>query len=160
MTETTGRLRDLVAGATMTAIGVAVILEARTYQIGSLTRMGPGYMPVVLGIVLAAVGVAIAAKPWLVAPAPEARQDRPEHTITGPLDLRGGAAIVASVVAFIVLGAYAGLVPATFACVFIAAMGDRSRSMRQNLVLAAVVTVLGVGLFSYGLKVAFPLFRW
>ncbi|WP_333823920.1 tripartite tricarboxylate transporter TctB family protein [Pinisolibacter sp.] len=160
MTETTGRLRDVLAGATMTVIGLAVVFEARTYQIGSLTRMGPGYLPVVLGGVLAGIGVVIALRAWASDRIDVHTSDRPGHTVAGPLDLRGGAAIVAGVLAFIALGAWAGLVPATFACVLIAALGDRSHGWRRALTLAAVVTVLGVGLFSFGLKVSFPLFRW
>ncbi|MEJ0045599.1 MAG: hypothetical protein WDN04_05275 [Rhodospirillales bacterium] len=38
---------------------------------------------------------------------------------------RGWICIVASVLAFVVLGKYGGLLPATFAIVFIAALGDR-----------------------------------
>lgn len=160
MSETTGRLRDVLAGTTMTIIGLAVVLEARTYQIGSLTRMGPGYMPLVLGGALAGIGVIITLKAWASDRPDVHAMDRPGHTIAGPLDLRGGAAIVVAVLAFIVLGAWAGLVPATFACVLIAALGDRSHGWRRALTLATVVTVLGVGLFSFGLKVSFPLFRW
>ena len=52
------------------------------------------------------------------------------------------------------------MAPATFACVFVSALGDRTATLKSSLVLAAGVTVFGVLLFSYLLKVPFPIFRW
>jgi len=45
-------------------------------------------------------------------------------------------------------------------CVFVSALGDRTATLKGSAVLAAVVTVAGCLLFSYVLKVAFPLYRW
>ena len=52
------------------------------------------------------------------------------------------------------------MVPATFACVLIPALGDRAATVKGSAILAAGVTVFGVALFSYVLKIPFPLFRW
>lgn len=62
--------------------------------------------------------------------------------------------------AFILLGKYGGLVPATFALVFIAAMGDRQHTVRSAALLAVGVTILGIAVFSWALQLQFPLFRW
>jgi hypothetical protein len=51
-------------------------------------------------------------------------------------------------------------VPATFLSVFIAAMGDRSTSVRASALLATGITIVGVLIFIYGLKMTFPLFTW
>jgi hypothetical protein len=72
-------------------------------------------------------------------------------------DIRGAACIVCGVLAFLILGAYAGLVPATVGCVFVAALGDRSMSVRGAIVLSVGITVFTVALFVYGLNVQFPL---
>ena len=61
---------------------------------------------------------------------------------------------------FVVFGVYGGLVPATFLSVFIAAMGDRTNSIRDAVILAAGVTLAGVLIFVYGLSMTFPLFTW
>jgi heme A synthase len=65
-----------------------------------------------------------------------------------------------SPVLFIVFGHFFGMIPATFACVFIAALGDRNATWMGTIVLSTVVTVLGVGLFSYFLQVPMPILTW
>jgi len=52
--------RDYYAGALMMLIGLIVVNEGRTYQLGTLQRMGPGYFPVVLGALLVLLGILIA----------------------------------------------------------------------------------------------------
>jgi hypothetical protein len=64
------------------------------------------------------------------------------------------------VLAFVGLGVYGGLVPATFAAVFISALGDKSNSWRDAALLAAGLAVAGVLIFSYGLHLQLPLFNW
>ena len=52
------------------------------------------------------------------------------------------------------------MVPATFACVFVPALGDRTATLKGSALLAAGVTFFGVLLFSYVLQIPFPMFRW
>ena len=52
------------------------------------------------------------------------------------------------------------MIPGTFACVFIAALGDRNRTWKSTIILASVVTAFGVGLFSYFLQVPMPILTW
>ena len=52
------------------------------------------------------------------------------------------------------------MIPGTFGCVFIAALGDRNATWLGTFVLATVVTVFGVGLFSYFLQIPMPIFTW
>ncbi len=50
--------------------------------------------------------------------------------------------------------------PATFACVFVAAMGDRTMTYKAAALLSAFITVFGVGLFHYVLQVPMPVLEW
>jgi hypothetical protein len=50
------------------------------------------------------------------------------------------------------------MAPGTFACVFVAAAGDRTQTWLSLLVLPTVVTIFGVALFSYFLQVPMPIF--
>src|SRR5205814_8438330 len=50
-----------VAGAALTLLGLGVAWESRKLPLGSLSRPGPAYMPVVLAAVLLGFGVALAA---------------------------------------------------------------------------------------------------
>ena len=147
----TGLNKDRLSGALLAALGVAIAGHGYSYGAGALTRMGTGFVPVVLGTALALTGLAI----WItaeVAPADEAD--------ARPVQWRGWLCILGSVLLFVVLGSHGGLVPATFASVFLAALGDRDNSFRDALLLALVITAAGVAIFSYGLGMTFPLFAW
>jgi putative Ca2+/H+ antiporter (TMEM165/GDT1 family) len=148
------RKRDFYAGSLMTLLGVAVALDSTTYNVGTLTHMGPGMFPLMLGCVLTFIGLLIFGSA-LVTPLDENERILPEH-----IDWRGWGCILAGPLLFIALGKYLGLVPATFACVFIAAFGDRTATLKGSFVLATGITIFGTLLFAYVLKVPFPLFRW
>ncbi len=48
--------KDFFSGVMFSAVGVAFAWGATTYSVGSGARMGPGYFPLMLGIVLAILG--------------------------------------------------------------------------------------------------------
>ena len=52
--------RDYYAGGLMLLLGVGAAVTGTGYKFGSLARMGPGFMPVMLGVVLAFLGILIA----------------------------------------------------------------------------------------------------
>jgi hypothetical protein len=148
--------RDLYGGALLVATGVGALVEGRAYDIGSLTRMGSGFFPVVLGTVLAALGALIAISALVAAPSSD------DDTAIGKPSVpewRGFTAIVAGVVAFIVIGRFFGLAPAAFSSIFVSALGDRTSTVKGAATLALVMTVFAVGLFSYLLHVQFPVFQ-
>lgn len=145
--------RDYYAGALMVLVGGGAAVIGSQYQLGSLTRMGPGFFPTVLGVLLAGLGVAIAGT---AAYAPPAAGTTAEASMRP--DWRGWLCISAGAFLFIGLARYVGLVAATFACVFVAALGDRQNTWREAALLAAGITVLGVLLFSYVLHIQIPIF--
>lgn len=147
--------QDLLGGLVMIAIGVLAMLVGQQYSIGTLARMGPGFFPVALGAILAVLGILIMLTADDVgAPDPDGEQEE------GPPQWRGWACIILGMVAFIVLGGLAGLVPATFALVFISALGDTDQTVPRALLLALGVTAAGAFIFTSLLELQFPLFRW
>lgn len=144
--------KDYYGGGLMFLLGVGAIYKGLDYKVGGLTRMGPGFFPVAVGAVLAAVGVLIALGARRAAPAAA----KEAH----PLEWRGWACIILSAIAFIVLGHYGGLIPATFAVVFISAVGDRQNSLKSALLLAIAMVTVCIVVFSWALQLQFPLFRW
>jgi Tripartite tricarboxylate transporter TctB family len=151
------RRRDFYAGALMTLIGLGVALKGWvSYRLGTLMHMGPGFLPTALGVILALLGIAIAASALTVATV-----DADEERIL-PREPQwwGWFCILAGPVLFIVCGRYFGLIPATFTCVFVSALGDRTASWRSSFILAVIVTAFGVGLFSYLLQVPMPILTW
>ncbi len=147
--------RDLWAGVLMVAFGLAAVAEGRRLRVGTLTDMGSGYLPLALGLVLAILGVVIASGAVM---SREPGDD--DHEAIAHPDWRGCIAIVGGITAFVWIGNFFGLAPATFACVFISAMGDRKSTPLGAAVLAAVMTAIAVGLFVMLLQVQFPVWRW
>ena len=146
------RNRDTYGGGLMLVVGIAAAVQGARYQVGTLSRMGPGFFPMALGVILALIGLAIMITARRTAPAEEKQPLPPEW--------RGWIAIIMSLVAFALLGTYGGLLPASFAVVFISALGDRQNSVKAALILALAITVVAVVVFWWALQVQFPLFNW
>lgn len=144
--------KDVWGGAMMSVLGIVVAVQGATYSIGTLSRMGPGYFPVALGVILFLSGVAIGIKGYLTTPE--------SHEKPPPPEWKAWFLISLSVIAFVVLAEYLGLVPATFAVVFISALGDRQNSLKNVTVLAAAMVVVCVVVFWWALQLQFPLFNW
>jgi uncharacterized membrane protein len=146
--------RDFYAGSLMTVIGAAVSLDSYFgYTLGTLIHMGPGMFPLMLGITLTFVGMLI------LGTAVATPLGADERILPKKREWRGWGCILAGPICFIILGDYFGLVPATFSCVFVSALGDRTAKLKDSAILAAGVTFFGVLLFSYVLKIPFPMFR-
>jgi putative Ca2+/H+ antiporter (TMEM165/GDT1 family) len=146
--------RDFYAGGLMVLIGAGIALKGSTYRAGTLMHMGPGFLPTALGIIMVMLGIAIAVAS-LSSGEDEDQRILPEHP-----QWWAWLCILMSPVAFILLGRYFGLAPGTFFCVLVAALGDRTATWLSSVVLSAVVTIFGVGLFSYFLQVPLPVFTW
>jgi len=149
--------RDFYAGGLMILLGLGIALKGTTYRAGTLMHMGPGFLPTTLGVILVLIGIAIAAA-GLSPSAYEQDEDQrllPEHP-----QWWAWLCILLSPVFFIFFGRYFGMIPGTFACVFIAALGDKTATWTGTIILSTVVTALGVGLFSYFLQVPMPILAW
>lgn len=143
----------------MLLIGVATALGSLDYGMGTLARMGPGYFPLLLGILLALIGILIAVTP----DSPDEVRADAEHEPFGAIvrrRLRPWSATVGGVIAFIVIGKYGGLAPATFVLIFVSALGDRKNSLKACFGLAVGVVAFAIAAFHYGLQLQFPLFSW
>jgi putative tricarboxylic transport membrane protein len=145
--------RDFYAGGLMLLLGLGIALKGSTYRGGTLMHMGPGFLPTALGVILILLGIAIAAAS--LSPGADEHGDQsllPEHP-----QWWAWFCILMSPVGFIFFGRYFGMLPGTFACVFIAALGDKTATWKGTIILATVVTVFGVALFSYFLQVPMPI---
>jgi len=158
MSQAKGFKKDYYGGTLMTLVGLAAVWAGLQYHTGTLSHMGPGFFPVAVGSLLAFVGVLIAIS---------ARGDAPQqaaghghgHGHAAP-DLRGTVCIVLGTLAFLLFGKYGGMIPATFAIVFISALGDRSNSIKQAFLLSVAMCVIAAVVFSWALQLQLPLFTW
>jgi hypothetical protein len=150
------RKRDFYAGGLMVLFGLVAALKGPGYRLGTLMHMGPGFMPTALGVILICLGVLIAGTAATTSE-PDGADERilPEHP-----QWLGWLCILAGPLMFIVFGSIGGMIPGTFACVFVSALGDRTSTWKGALTLATVVTAFGVLLFSYVLKIPMPIWDW
>lgn len=146
--------RDFWAGVVMMLLGLFFAIDGPSYRTGTLFHMGPGFMPTALGVILTLLGLAISATAFAPSDEPE-EPFMPAHP-----QWRGWFCILAGPALFILFGSYFGLAPATFACVFMSALGDNSTTFKRALGLSVVVTVFGVAVFVYGLGVPIPVLAW
>ncbi len=146
-----GLKKDYYAGVLMILAGLCAAYVGSGYRLGTLSRMGPGFFPTSLGILLTAVGAAIGVGASLATT--DARADF-------AFDLRGCSAILGGLIAFVLVGRSGGLALATFALVFISAIGDRSNTFRQALWLALVMVVIAIVVFHWALRLQLRLFPW
>jgi hypothetical protein len=161
---------DLLAGAIFIAFGGAFAYTASTYEVGSLLNMGPGYFPLVLGLILAALGVAI-----MVAGLITARRTAtasPTDTPRGPVSpdgpgmeaeergsvpwARGGLLLLAILFFGVTVGGL-GLGPTLFVTVFLAALAGRGTKWQQALVISLGLSLLSVLIFVVILQLRLPL---
>jgi uncharacterized membrane protein len=138
--------RDFLAGLLFVVLGGLAVALARDYPIGSTMRMGPGYFPTVLGGILLLFGVYVLL-----------RGVRSGEKVKGEWGYRPLALIAASIVLFGYLLDRAGMVPAIVAMLFVAAAAGREFRLKEVSLLAVVMTAFSVAVFSYGLKLPYPL---
>jgi len=137
--------RDFYAGLLFAAFGVAALIFAQTYPIGTAARMGPGYFPRLLGIVLVAGG---ALQAFL---ALRTKSEGPLVWHWRPLFV-----LLIGVAAFIVATPFLGMVVSAFALVVISSAASREFRWRPALLAGAIQGVAAAALFIYGLGVPLP----
>ncbi|WP_321893645.1 tripartite tricarboxylate transporter TctB family protein [Paraburkholderia tropica] len=151
--------KDYYGGALMMLIGIGAVWHGATYHVGKLDRMGAGFFPVLLGAAMVLTGVAIAGMAKRRSSLPVLQGDPVADENAGP-QWRGWFCILASIGAFVLLGKWGGLLPASFAITFIAALGDRDNTWRTALGLAVTLSAVSVVVFWWALQLQFPLFTW
>lgn len=139
----------IISSAAVIATGVFVAAIAWTYPLGTITRMGPGYLPFVLGLVLIAIGMLIGIVELNDAEPPEEQ-----------LTLRPLIAVVAAILAWTAIVPRFGLVPATCALVLIASFSQRRPSPVAIVATAAFLSIFGVLAFIEGLGIRMTAFRF
>lgn len=140
--------RDFNAGILFILIGLFFAIYAREYSLGTATRMGPGYFPTILAVIITLLGAIVLVMAFL----PVETQDPPE-----PTDWRGIGLILSSVLIFGLILPYAGFLIAVLALVGISATASHESTPLETALLAAALVVLGIVVFGYGLELQFPI---
>ena len=148
--------KDFFAGLMFLLVGGGFAWGATTYTVGTGARMGPGYFPLLLGILLAIIGAAIMFKATVV------------ETVGG--DKIGKWAwkqiffIIAANLLFGVLLAglpslgvpAMGLIIAIYGLTFVASLAGHHFEFKSVFVLATILAVGSYVAFVWGLNLQFP----
>jgi hypothetical protein len=145
--------KDFASGAMFLCIGAGFAIIARSYPMGTAERMGPGYFPFWLGLLLALLGVIIVGKSLdFSADGAVIAADRLDGW-----NLKGLFLILGSVVLLGFLIHFIGLAGSIFVSVVVSSVADRNFTLRGTLVNAVVLAVICVLGFVYGLGLQMPI---
>jgi hypothetical protein len=138
--------KDFWSGLMLIAIGAVAVFMARDYPFGTALRMGAGFFPVVLGVVLVLFGIYFAA-----------RGLRAAVKIEGNWSPRALIVLPLAFVVFGVLMEHAGFVPAMLALIVGSAAAGTEFRIGEVLALSVLLTVMCVALFIWALGLPYPL---
>ncbi|MBB4041170.1 hypothetical protein GGR34_002833 [Microvirga flocculans] len=139
---------NLWAGGVLIFIGAAGILIGRTLPQGTLTRMGAGFMPFWLAVIVLIFGCIV----LLEAVWNDERVSIPLH------DLRPAFFVTLAIVAFAILIETAGFLISAFLVSMTATLASPGLTWRRNLVQSVLIALGSAVLFLGVLQINLPLF--
>lgn len=148
--------KDFFAGLMFMVVGIAFAWGATTYNVGDAARMGPGYFPLVLGVLLSALGAFIVFEALVV--------ETEDGEKIGAWALRPLFYIIGANVIFgIAVGGVPklgipsmGMIVGIYALTFVASLAGDEFNAKQVAILASVLAVLSYLAFIVLLKLQFP----
>jgi hypothetical protein len=141
--------KDFYAGLIFIAFGVAAIVIGNNYALGTAARMGPGYFPRILGILLIVLGAALSLRGVrLQGSAVPAWKWRPTLTVLG------------SVVLFGLIVTQLGLVFSTIVLIVLSSAASHEFRPKESVVSGILLAGLAVAVFVIGLKLQLPVWPW
>ncbi len=146
---------DFFAGVLFAAVGLAFAIGATNYNIGTGARMGPGYFPLGLGVILTILGGIIMLKGMV----------GKEGAKMGKVALRPLFCIIGANVLFgILLGGLPklgipamGLVVAIYGLTLVASLADKQFRLKSVLMLATILAIISYGAFVKLLNLQFQI---
>jgi len=138
---------NAICGITLIALGGFFIYQCLGLELGTALRMGPGYFPLILAVILAILGVVVLVQ-----------ATRVSGELIGPIALRGMLFILPAPVFFGLTVRGLGFVPSLFFAALIAAFASSRMKPLMAVALAAAITVFSVAVFSYALGLPFERF--
>ena len=141
--------KDFWAGVLFIAFGLAAVIIARDYAMGSAGRMGPGYFPRGLGILMIVLGLILALRAVRVdGPKIEFRSFKPLAIVLG------------SVVVFAMAAPKLGLIGATILLIVLSSTASHEFRLKESIISSLALSVFTLAAFVYGLKLQLPTWPW
>jgi hypothetical protein len=143
---------DVLSGLFVLAIAALFLIGGRNYEIGTLEEMGPGFVPMVLGSVLAALGAVLLVQGVATqATSPSVSG----NWATGPMIL-----VLGSIGLFALTLRSIGYVAACALVVVISGLAAPDRRMGEILIEAVLLAAISALVFVKAIGMPMPLFPW
>ncbi len=140
--------RDLWAGVMFFAFGMLFVVLSPQYHVGTAAKMGPGFFPLMLGGLLAFLGLIIFAGAFA--------KGNDELRLT-PIGFREIGLILGSVALFGALLPSMGIVVALIVLLGVSALASHDFSLRDTLIAIVVLALFSYLVFVKGLAIQFPI---
>ncbi len=140
--------RDFGAGIMYMVIGLFFTIVATNYPMGTAAKMGPGYFPFYLGILMFLLGLLVAVK---AVGAKAAIETIPKF------NWKVMAQITGAVVLYGLLLPRLGFLIAVVVLVFVSASASKEFTWKGTAINAAFLVTFTYSVFVVGLKLQFPL---
>ena len=140
--------RDFGAGIMYMVIGLFFTIVATQYPMGTAAKMGPGYFPFWLGILMTLIGLLVLIKSMGAKAAIESIPKFNWKII---------AQITGSVVLYALLLPRMGFLVAIVVLVLVSASASKEFTWKGSLINAAFLVTFTYSVFVVGLKLQFPL---
>ena len=148
--------KDFFSGLMFTAVGVAFAWGATKYSLGTGARMGPGYFPTMLGVLMAILGGVITFKAMVV--------ETEDGDKVGSWAWKPLLFIIAANLLFgLMLGGLPsikfpafGLIVAIYVLTFVASLAGEEFKFKEVAVLATILAIMSYLAFIVLLKLQFP----
>jgi hypothetical protein len=138
--------KDFWAGILFIALGIFTLIVGSNYTLGTAARMGPGYFPRILGIMLIVLGGIITVNGMRIpGEAIPAWKWRPTLVVLGSVVLYG--LIVASV----------GVAISTVVLIVTSSFASHEFRWKESLIAGVLLSALAVGVFIIGLNLQLPI---
>lgn len=148
--------KDFFAGLMFMVVGIGFAWGATNYNVGTGARMGPGYFPLLLGILLAIIGAAVTFKATVVETVDGDKIGKwawkQIFFIIGANLLFG--LLLAGLPSFGVPAM--GLIIAIYGLTFVASLAGESFKFREVFILATILAVGSYAAFVWALNLQFP----
>ena len=136
--------KDLCAGFMFCSFGMGAVIIAHDYGFGTPARMGPGFFPSVVGVLVALMGLVLVVRSVV---------DPESSEPVEALYFRPLFFISAAIIAFGLLIEERGLIAALVALIVIARFAGRDGSVLELAIMVMVLIAVAVGIFIYALNI-------
>ena len=139
--------RDFWAGVMFIAFGLLFMVLSRQYQIGTAAKMGPGYFPMILGGLMALLGLLVLL-PSIRATAHELK--------VGKIDFWANGLVLLAVIVFALTLPKLGFIVALVLLILISALASHEFRLKEALISSVVLLAFSWLVFVKGLELQFP----